>query len=334
MVQLRTIGPLLIASAVLIFPRLGMAEEAATGHYIPGAMSDFIDMLPDRDSSTFLYANGFTYYDGSASPSKTLDFGGLLTSDAKATIYADTSLFLYQAPWKFLGGQYAVELLVPYVWLDVEGDVARNGKFKTQTVHLNDAANAFGDIEMFPFMYGWKYGDFKWQTQFGIYVPSGGFDKGDLANVGRNYWTFEPALAFSYLSSKIGTEFTTFVGFDFNTKNDATDYQTGDQFHVDGTVAQHLPLFGGFAGAGVNGYFYQQITGDSGSGAKLGSFEAMTTGVGPVASYAHRIGNFDVAGEAKWLPEFDVTNRLNGNTVWVKFGVTWGPNPSRALEGM
>lgn len=208
------------------------------------------------------------------------------------------------------------------------------GKKKSQTIHVEDAANAFGDIEIFPFMYGWNHGDFKWQTQFGIYAPSGGFDQGDLANIGRNYWTFEPALAFSYLSNKIGTEFTTFAGVDFNTKNDATDYQTGYQFHLDGTVAQHLPLLGGFAGAGVNGFFYQQITGDSGGGAKLGGFEAMTTGVGPVVSYAYKIGDFDVAGEAKWLPEFDVTNRLNGNTVWVKLGVSWSPIRTSPLEGM
>jgi hypothetical protein len=333
-VRIRTIGSLLIVSVLLLSTHLGMGEEAATGHYIPGAMSDFIDMLPDRDSSSFLYANGFTYYHGSANPSKTLEFGGLLTSDAKATIYADTSLFMYQVPWKFLEGQYAVQLLVPYVWLDVQGDVSREGKIKSQTARLNDAANSFGDIEMFPFMYGWKYGDFKWQTQFGIYVPSGGFDKGDLANIGRNYWTFEPALAVSYLSSKIGAEFTTFVGFDFNTKNQATDYQTGDQFHADGTIAQHLPLFGGFVGAGVNGYFYQQIRGDSGGGAKLGGFEAMTTSVGPVVSYAYKFADFDVAGEAKWLPELDVTNRLNGNTIWVKFGISWGAKPSSPIEAM
>jgi hypothetical protein len=40
-----------------------------------------------------------------------------------------------------------------------------------------------------------------------------------------------------------------FTGFDINTKNDATDYQTGSQFHLDLTVAQHLPLWGGFIGA-------------------------------------------------------------------------------------
>ena len=152
-------------------------------------------------------------------------------------------------------------------------------------------------------MFGWKEGDLKWQGTFGIYAPTGNFDKGALANVGTNYWTFEPGAAASYLSSKYGFELTAFTGFDFNTENGTTNYQTGDQFYLDGTVAQHLPLFGGFVGAGANGFFYQQITGDSGSGARLGSFEGMTAGIGPAISYAYSVGGLDVAAEFKWLPE-------------------------------
>jgi hypothetical protein len=122
-----------------------------------------------------------------------------------------------------------------------------------------------------------------------------------LANIGRNYWTFEPGAAVSYLSSKIGLEATAFGGFDFNSKNETTQYQTGDQFHLDATLAEHLPLQ----------YLYQQITGDSGSGARLGGFEGMTAGIGPVFSYAYQIGDFDLAAEVKWLPELRVDNRLN-----------------------
>ena len=55
-------------------------------------------------------------------------------------------------------------------------------------------------------------------------------------------------LALSWLSSKFGTEFTVFTAVDFNSENTATDYQSGDVFHVDATLAQHLPLFGGLWG--------------------------------------------------------------------------------------
>jgi hypothetical protein len=114
-------------------------------------------------------------------------------------------------------------------------------------------------------MFGWRLGDLKWQTTFGVYAPTGSFARGALANIGKNYWTVEPGGAVSYISSKYGFELTAFTGFDFNTENGAIDYQTGDQFYLDGTIAQHLPLLGGFIGVGADGFFYQQITGDGGA---------------------------------------------------------------------
>ena len=87
---------------------------------------------------------------------------------------------------------------------------------------------------------------------------------------------------------------------------------------MDGTLAQHFPLLGGLAGVGVNGFWYDQITGDSGSGATFGDFEGRTTGVGPVLSYVFKIGKVDMIAEVKWLHELETTNRLEGDIVWFK----------------
>ena len=171
-------------------------------------------------------------------------------------------------------------------------------------------------------MLGWTNGGLKYDVRLTIYAPTGDYNKNDLANAGKNYWTFEPMVALSYISSKIGLEVSAFAGVDFNTKNDATDYQTGDQFHIDMTVAEHLPLGKlGVFGLGANAFYYQQITGDSGSGAVLGGFEGRTVGVGPVLSYATKIGKTDVVAEAKWLPELDVENRMKGDYVWFKLAL-------------
>jgi len=82
-------------------------------------------------------------------------------------------------------------------------------------------------------------------------------------------------------------------------------------------------LFGGIAGVGANAFYYQQITGDSGSGATLGGFEGRTAGVGPVVSYVHKLGGVDFAAEVKWLPELDVEKRIKGDYVWVKVGLVF-----------
>jgi hypothetical protein len=205
------------------------------------------------------------------------------------------------------------------MWMEVKGNVQAG----PVAVNRRDTANGIGDIELLPLMLGWTSGDVKFGGQFGIYAPTGEFEAGHLANIGKNYWTFEPGLNMSWLSSKIGTEVSLFAGFDVSTKNDTTDYQSGDVFHLDATVAQHLPLLGGFVGVGANAFYYQQITGDRGSGASLGDFEGRTVGVGPVLSYACKLGKTDLVAEVKWLPELDVEKRLKGDTIWFKLALVF-----------
>ncbi len=309
-----------LAIAALTAPAIIHAEEGAGGHYLPGATATFIDALPGKPA--FVFANAFTYYDGKASPTKALDFGGQVTLNAHATCYADTLFGIYQTPLRVLGGNYAVAAAIPFVWLDVKGTVVPPiGPSFTKS----DSANGLGDIALYPFMLGWTNGtDLKYDVRLGIYAPSGDYEVGKLANTGRNYWTFEPAVSFSWLSSKIGTEVTVFAGVDFNTENPDTDYTSGTSFHLEGTLAQHLPLGKlGFIGVGANAFLYQQISGDSGSGATLGDFEGRTAGVGPVISFVTKVGGHDLAAELKWLPELNVDNRLKGDTIWFKLGLVF-----------
>lgn len=307
------------------------AEEGGSGHYMPGATSSFIDAMPYDPG--FAYGNQFLYYGGDIGGNRALPLGLSLAAEVDATSFADTHVFIYQSPWELFGGRYGAALGIPLVRLDldVSGTLTRNPRRPGRVIPIqlptekskkvSDRAEGLGDLYAAPFMLGWKRGDLKYDVRFGVYAPTGKYDANDLANLGKNYWTFEPAVSLSYLGSKNGIEVTTFAGIDFNTENQDTDYQTGEQVHLDLTVAQHLPLGKGIVGLGANGFYYDQITGDSGPGAALGDFEGKTLGVGPVLSYLMKIGGADVALEAKWLPEMDTENRLKGDFVWVKAAV-------------
>jgi len=314
---MKQIKLLTVAAAFALLASIASAEEGGSGHYAPGATADFIDALPGKPA--WVFADAFTYYHGAATPP--IDFAGNATLNAHATLYADSIFALYETPLTLLGGNCAAGTVIPYVWLKVDANIKVIGPVNPTK---SDSTSGLGDIELLPFMLGWtNASDMKYDVRLGVYAPTGSYEKGQLANAGRNYWTFEPALSFSWLSSKIGTEVTAFGGVDINTENNATHYQSGTSFHLDGTVAQHFPLLGGFAGVGAEGFVYEQITADSGSGATLGSFEGHTYGVGPVVSYAHKIGKVDFAGEVKWLPEVDVQKRLQGDYVWVKLGIVF-----------
>lgn len=307
------------AVATLLAPAL-RAEEGAAGHYIPGATSSFIDALPGKPS--WVIADAFTYYDGAANVDRPLAIAGRVTLDARATIYANTLFGIYQTPLQLLGGSYAVAAALPWVSVEVQGTVVPP---VGPSVRQSDSTDGIGDITIYPFMLGWTHGsDIKYDVRLGVYAPTGEFEEGQLANAGRNHWTFEPSASFSWLSSTIGTEATIFAGFDINTENPDTDYTSGSSFHLEATLAQHLPIGKlGIFGIGANAFLYDQITGDSGAGARLGDFEGRTVGVGPVLSYIRKFESAELAAEIKWLPELDVEKRMKGDYVWFKIGVVF-----------
>jgi len=317
----------MILIVFLVFPIMvsfsARAEEGASGHYMPGAAASFIDALPGKPG--LAVANFFNYYDASASKTRNVPVGGLTVGSLDATAYSDTVVALYETPLRLLGGNYALGMAFPYVWLKAKGEVQVTGPGgQTLTRSRTDRADGIGDILLYPFMLGWTAlnRDLKYDVRLGIYAPTGDYDKGSLANVGKNYWTFEPAVSASYISSKIGLELSAFAGMDFNTKNNDTDYQTGTQFHLDLTAAEHLPLLGGLIGVGANFFYYQQIGADSGPGTSiLGDFKGRTIGIGPVISYVRKVWGKDLVAEVKWLPEVDVGNRLEGDYVWFKLGM-------------
>lgn len=318
---------LLIASiaGVLALTATVRAEEGGSAHYMPGTTASFIDAFPGTSGSVAV-VNYFTYYDAKAPINVRLPIGGLLGAELRATAYADTIAALYQSKVSVLGGGLAFGLAVPYVSLEVKGQAQRVNPAGVPgpVFQARDTASGIGDLTLIPLMLGWTnvVPDLKLDTRLSIYAPSGEYEAGRLANLGKNYWTFEPGVMASWLSSKIGTEVSLFTGIDFNTKNDTTDYQSGTSLHLDLTVAQHLPLCGGFIGVGGNGFYYQQISGDSGSGARLGEFEGRTIGVGPVISYVRPIGQkMQFLSEVKWLPELEVEKRMKGDYVWVKVGL-------------
>ena len=76
-------------------------------------------------------------------------------------------------------------------------------------------------------------------------------------------------------------------GLTGNFENTDTDYTNGIDWHTDWGASKFLSkqLF-----VGLVGYVYDQITGDSGSGDKVGPFESRVIGVGPQLGYLFPVG--------------------------------------------
>jgi hypothetical protein len=238
--------------------------------------------------------------------------------DAKSDAYALTLLW---APDWDMGPkwQYAMSATIPWVTMDVTADISASPFGSITSVRRKDKESGLGDITLIPLMFNYNINkDLNTNYRLTIYAPTGDYEVGRLANLGKNFWTVEPTAAITYFGQKNGIEASLFFGMDFNTENTDTNYKSGIQAHLDGTLAQHFPLWGGFAGAGVSGFWYRQLSNDSGNGANLGSFKARAHGIGPALSFASKVAEQDIIAEFKWLHEFDNKNRFEGDTIFLK----------------
>ena len=75
---------------------------------------------------------------------------------------------------------------------------------------------------------------------------------------------------------------------------------------------------------GLAGYFYKQLSGDSGSGAVLGDFKSEVSAVGPQVGYFFKVGDQKWYANLKGYHEFDAKNRPEGWNVWLTLAIPLG----------
>jgi hypothetical protein len=303
-----------LAIAALFCAGVSHAEEGGSGHYLPGSMSSFMDGVAPKE--TFLARANIISYKSSVGPAVKLPIAGQTTLGAEADLFAAGLSLFWRPPVEIgEGWSYAMSATLPMLSLGVTATAEAKGV----GISRSSDVTAMGDMVLMPLMLNYTVDpDININFRIGAYAPTGSYEVGRLANTGKNYWSIEPTLGFMYFGQKNGREVSLFVGTTFNQENKATQYKSGTQFHLDGTLAQHFPLWGGLAGAGLSGYYYKQITDDSGAGATLGAFRAKTVGYGPVVSFITKAGGHDLLIEGKWLHEATVQNRLKGDILWLK----------------
>jgi hypothetical protein len=152
-----------------------------------------------------------------------------------------------------------------------------------------------------------------------IFAPTGSFVPGNLSNTGMGEWTIMPNIAHTLIWQKHRLELDNFVGFDIYSQNRQTRYTSGTVFHWDGMLVKYLSDRFGFGAIVSN---VTQITNDTGPLADLlHGFEGRAWGAGPMALYVARPKNPGVTVQIRWVPEFAVTNLLQGNTLMVGLSV-------------
>ncbi|RAH99877.1 hypothetical protein DLJ53_19220 [Acuticoccus sediminis] len=298
--------------AVLAAHTSALAEESGYGHYAPGLAATLID-VPPTTPGFYGYVNAVSYEGDINQPVRVL-YPGVVVSSLDADLSVATIGGFYTFDQRIANAFFSVGVLVPFY------DMKVNGKIDTPfgQIKLSDKASGIGDIMLVPAMLGWKSGNVSFGVSLPVYLPTGAYDPLTLANIGKNYLTVDPTLSISYSNPTNGFNASAFLGVTLNTQNTATQYQSGSLLHLEASAQQLFPVGPGFLGVGAEGFYLQQITDDSGSGALLGGFRGSTVGLGPVLSYAVKTEKVSGTIEAKWLPEFETENRMKGNFFWLK----------------
>ena len=298
-------------AALVSAPRIAIAGEGGTSHILPGANATLVDVLPTVPG--WFVKPMYLNYSGSASAQVPTAAGIASNLDATANTFVLGGGYTFEQT--VLGGaHYSFSAFLPYSWLNVSANV----QAPVGTVRRQSNVSGFGDLTVVPVMLAWKNGDWQIDALLPIFAPTGNYQEGRLGNPGLNYWTFDPMVGVAYSDKQSGFNAMLHGGYAMNTENPDTNYQSGSLLHFDGAIQQILPAGSGFVTLGAEGFYFQQVTCDSGSGAVLGCFKGETAGLGPVLGYIQPLGKQSLAVEVKWLPELDTKNRLNGDYVWLK----------------
>jgi hypothetical protein len=285
------------------------AAENASGVYPLGLRTNLSGLVP---APGVYFQNDLYYYRGDASAAVTMH--GRLVAEVQATSWINLSTFLWSTPLEIAGANLALSATLPIGGPSIDAGIEYMNNNLAHPLHrdMHNSATMFGD----PFVVaalGWHAGNLHWTAGVGVNVPVGDYREHQIANLAFNHWAADVYGGMTWLDPRRGLELSTSVGVTFNGENDVTHYTTGDELHVDFAAIQHLPK--GFS-VGLVGYHYNQLTGDSGTGAVLGAFKGRVSALGGSVGYMFKVGDRDVSTNLKVFREFDTHNRLEGTAAF------------------
>jgi hypothetical protein len=291
--------------------KFACAGEGASSNYFPGAYGNLLVAVAPEPGPVAVSLNLF--YKGKT------DFAvrqGRLDTGLTATAFYSLAQGLYVWDAPEIGGRFAIGAYIPYGYSRVKGDV----ETRLGVVRFDESVDGLGDVGLIPLSFFWNTDNFHFNIYELIIAPTGKYELDEMVFVGRNYWSFDTVLAATWFDPTTGTELSAAGGIMVNSINNATEYRTGSEFHLGFTanqfVTEELAL-------GLRGYVYQQLTGDSGSGALLGGCKGESVGGGFDFSWVPGAFGGKLAVTGSWVRDLHAKRRLKADYATVSIASTF-----------
>jgi hypothetical protein len=303
-------------AATLALAGAAQATEGGASTYLLGSGGPGAAVLPPVEGVFF--ANTFYHYDAKASGERQFPVGGNVVAGLKVNLNADFATVLWAPTTNFAGGTLAVGAALPVGVPAVDVNAVITGPLGGQIgVTRSEDAFIVGD-PLLTASVGWKRGDWHYVVSSLVNVPVGDYRAGRLANLAFHRWAFDASAAVTWKDEGSGWDVSAKTGVTFNGVNDSTDYDSGDEWHLEASVEKTLsPKWS----IGAQAYYLSQFSNDTGSGARLGPFRGQITGVGATAAYNFKIGPAPATLRLHAFTEMDAKNRPEGHAVFLDFSM-------------
>jgi hypothetical protein len=302
---------LLLAAAMAMAADVASADEGGVGFWLPGLYGSLaaVPTAPGWSVAGF-------YYHSSVSAGANADFpqGGAIRVgvDGEANLFGIGPTYTLARP--ILGGQAAFSLLGTFGRNEASVEATLSGPNGNEISGAqSQSLTSYGDL--FPqATLKWNEGVDNAMVYLTGGIPVGDYDPDRLANLGLGHGAIDAGYGYTYFDPAAGNEFSIVAGMTWNFENPDTDYRSGIDGHIDWGVSKFLTEQ---VQVGAVGYFYQQLTGDSGEGATLGPFRSRVAGIGPQVGYFFPAGRMQGYVNLKGYYEFAAENRPEGGNVWL-----------------
>jgi hypothetical protein len=292
------------------------ADEGGASIYLLGSGAPNAAVLPPLQGVYF--DNTIYVYDGHAGAQKDLVINGKVVADVRGTIAADFATLLWVPSTNVAGGTLALGAALPFGAVAVNARAVLTGPLgRSLDISRHDSTLVVGD-PIATASLGWKSGKTHITASTMVNIPIGNYNEGSLADLAFHRWAVDVSLAGSWHDEAQGWDVSGKAGVTFNGMNHATDYDSGNDLHFELSAEK---TFQRKFSAGIFGYQFVQISGDSGPGATLGPFKGKVTGLGATMAYNTIMGRSPATFRLRVAQEFWNENRLQGTAVMLSFSL-------------
>ena len=297
--------------AALLAVNDAAADEGGASFWLPGQYGSFAAMPANPG-----WALETIFYHGTASAKRNIGFqrgGGLqLGYDSPSTLVMMTPTYTLEE--LVLGARASISL---------SGLFGKNSASATATLtgpggnalsgSHSDRVVGFGDLSPTASL-SWSRDVHNVMIYTTAGIPIGAYNTARLSSLGLGFWSVDAGAGYTYYDEKAGIEWSIVSGLTYNFINPYTQYQSGVSAHVDWSIS---PYVTDKMLLGAVGYFYNQITDDTGPGAVNG-FRSRVAGIGPQIGFF--VGDTGFVS-IKAFHEFNAKNRPDGWSAWLSFSI-------------